>query len=81
MEADGTRVRQVTFHSAGYELSDWFPDGKHVLALGDRDHFHRDATRLIKIDVTQRKKEVVLVDAMAEWAKVSPGWHTNLVHS
>lgn len=72
MNSDGTGVRQVTFHSAGYELSDWFPNGKHVLALGSRDHYHRDSTRLIKVNVEERKKEEVLADAMAEYARVSP---------
>ena len=72
MAHDGSEIRQATFHSAGYELSDWFPDGKHVLALGSRDHFHRDATRLIKVSVDERKQEVVLADAMAEYARVSP---------
>ncbi|QDT09648.1 S41 family peptidase [Planctomycetes bacterium K23_9] len=72
MSSDGSGVRQATFHSAGYELSDWFPDGKHVLALGSRDHFYRDATRMIKVNVQERKQEVVLANAMAEYARVSP---------
>ncbi|MEM9366217.1 MAG: S41 family peptidase [Planctomycetota bacterium] len=72
MNVGGTNLRQITFHSAGYELADWFPDGRHVLALGSRDHFHRDATRLIKVDVRERKREVILADAMAEYARVSP---------
>ena len=72
MDRDGTDVRQVTHHSAGYELSDWFPDGTHVLALGSRDHFHRDATRMLKVNIEERKPDEVLVDAMAEYARVSP---------
>jgi tricorn protease len=72
MNADGTGVRQITFHSAGYALSDWFPDGRSILALGSRDHYHRDATRLLKVNVEQRAKEQVLADAMVEAAKLSP---------
>ncbi|MEM7475267.1 MAG: hypothetical protein AAF483_09765 [Planctomycetota bacterium] len=72
MNLDGTQLRQLTFHTEGFELSDWFPDGKSLLALGSRDHYHRDTTRLLKIDATERRKEVVLADAMAEFAKVSP---------
>ncbi|MEM8732591.1 MAG: S41 family peptidase [Planctomycetota bacterium] len=72
MNADGTEVRQVSFHSAGYTLSDWFPDGKSVLALGSRDHYHRDATRMIRLNVDKREKEQILVDAMVEDAKLSP---------
>lgn len=72
MQTDGTEVRQLTYHTAGYQLSDWFPNGRQVLALGSRDHYHRDATRMIQVDVEDRSKEKVLVDAMAEDAKVSP---------
>lgn len=72
MKLDGSDLTQLTFHSEGYELSDWFPDGKHLLALGSRDHYHRDSTRLLKVSATERKKEQVLADAMAEDARVSP---------
>ncbi|MFN3191642.1 MAG: S41 family peptidase [Aureliella sp.] len=72
MNVDGTELRQVSFHSAGYTLSDWFPDGKSVLALGSRDHYHRDSTRMIRLSVDQRAKEKILVDAMVEDAKLSP---------
>ncbi len=72
MKTDGSELQQVTFHSEGYSLEDWFPDGKSLLATGDRDHFHRDATRLIRVDLTQRRAERVLSNAMAEDPKVSP---------
>ncbi len=72
MQTDGTNLRQITFHTAGYSLSDWFPDGNSILALGSRDHFHRDATRMIKVNVQDRAPEEILVNAMAEDAKISP---------
>ncbi len=68
----GGEPQQITFHSAGYALQDWFPDGKSILATGQRDHFYRDADRLIKIDVTQRRAQEVLCDAMVKNAKLSP---------
>jgi tricorn protease len=72
MGVDGSAPRQVTFHSAGYALEDWFPDGQSLLASGERDHFHRDARRLIKIDVDERRAERILADVMAEDAQLSP---------
>ncbi len=72
MESDGTLPKQVTFHSAGYALADWFPDGKSLLAVGARDHFYRDAERLIQIDLTERKPEKILVNAAAKNPKLSP---------
>ncbi len=72
MQSDGTLPKQVSFHSAGYSLADWFPDGKSVLAIGSRDHSHRDAERLIQLDITERKAEKVLANAAVENAKLSP---------
>ena len=72
MQSDGTLPKQVSFHSAGYALADWFPDGKSVLAIGSRDHSHNDAQRLIQLDVTERKAEKILVNAAVENAKLSP---------
>ena len=72
MQSDGALPKQVSFHSAGYGLADWFPDGKSVLAIGSRDHSHRDAERLIQLDITERKAEKVLANAAVENAKLSP---------
>lgn len=72
MDCDGSGIEQVTFHSAGYSLEDWFPDGKSLLATGQRDHFHRDANRLIRVRIGERTAEEILVNAMAEDAKVAP---------
>ncbi len=72
MLTDGTLPKQVTFHTAGYSLADWFPDGHSVLAVGSRDHFYRDAARLIQIDVRERKSEKILVNAAVDKPKLSP---------
>ncbi len=72
MQADGTLPKQVTFHSAGYTLADWFPDGKSLLAVGARDHFYRDAERLIQIELGERKAEKILVNAAVKNPKLSP---------
>ncbi len=72
MQADGTLPRQITFHTAGYALADWFPDGKSLLAVGSRDHFYRDAERLIQVDLSERKAERILVNAAVKNPKLSP---------
>ncbi|HBE68875.1 MAG TPA: hypothetical protein DDW52_12075, partial [Planctomycetaceae bacterium] len=71
MPASGGMPKQVTFHSEGYTLQDWYPDGKALLATGRRDHYHRDADRLLKVHLDARRADTVLADAMAEDAKLS----------
>lgn len=56
---------QITYHTEGYSLHDWFPDGKHLLASGNRDHHWRGAERLLKVAVEKRSADVVLADATA----------------
>ncbi len=72
MNSLGSVPKQVTHHTEGYSLEDWFPDGKSLLATGVRDHFHRDATRLIKVSLDERRADVILADAMAKDASLSP---------
>ncbi|MEM9586298.1 MAG: S41 family peptidase [Planctomycetota bacterium] len=63
--------RRVTFHSEGYQLIDWYPDHRQVLAIGSRDHFWRHATRLMRIDTDRRDKDHVLANAYATDASLS----------
>lgn len=73
MQRDGSGVTQITYHTGGYSLEDWFPDGKSLLATGQRDHYHRDANRLIRVRVSdERTAEEILANAMAEDARVGP---------
>jgi tricorn protease len=71
MPADGGLAVQKTYHSEGYSLADWFPDGNSVLALGSRDHFWRGPSRMMKIDITKRTAEDVLLDDAASYASLS----------
>ncbi|XZE52034.1 S41 family peptidase [Planctomycetaceae bacterium SH139] len=68
--ATGGTPRQVTFHSEGYSIHDWFPDGKYLLASGSRDHFWRGAERLLKVNVEQRRADVVLANATVAGASI-----------
>ena len=65
MDAQGGIPEQKTYHSEGYSLADWFPDGNSVLALASRDHFWRGGNRMIQVDITKRAAEKVLLDDTA----------------
>jgi tricorn protease len=65
VDALGGVPKQVTFHSEGYSIHDWFPDGKYLLASGSRDQHWRSAERLLKVSVDEPKADVVLFDGTA----------------
>jgi tricorn protease len=71
MPAEGGIPQQKTFHSEGYSLADWFPDGNSVLAVASRDHFWRGSNRMMQIDLTKRSAEKVLLDDAAANPKLS----------
>ncbi|MEM0924786.1 MAG: hypothetical protein AAGJ83_01990, partial [Planctomycetota bacterium] len=63
--------RQLTYHSEGFALHGWFPDGNHLLTTGSRDHGWRYARRMIRVNARERSAEQVLVDAVADEPAVS----------
>lgn len=70
--ADGKDLKQLTFHTEGHSLKDWFPDGQSLLVSGSRDHFWRSPTRLMKISATERSAEQVLFDGYSKEGSISP---------
>lgn len=70
--ADGKDLKQLTFHTEGYSLLDWFPDGQSLLVSGSRDHFWRSSTRLMKISASERSAEDVLFNGYSREGSVSP---------
>lgn len=72
MPASGGLPEQKTFHSEGYSLADWYPDGESLLALGQRDHFWRAAYRMLRVNLKQREADKVLLDDAASHAALSP---------
>lgn len=72
MPSEGGIPEQKTFHSEGFSLGDWFPDGNSVLAIGSRDHYWRGGSRLMQIDLTKRASEKVLLDDTALAPSLSP---------
>ena len=72
MPADGGQARQITFHTSGSSLVQWFPDSKAVLTLGARDHFWRKPDRFFKVSVESRSAEVLLFDDYGTQGSLSP---------
>ena len=71
MPADGGTPEQVTHHSEGYRLHDWFPDGQSLLASGSRDHHWRGSERLLEVHLDRRTADTVLADATASDASLN----------
>lgn len=72
MPPAGGAVRQVTFHTEGYQIQAWLPDGSGLITSGNRDHFWRYSERMLQISVSQRQAEQVLFDAYSKDASLSP---------
>jgi tricorn protease len=71
-DVSGGFVTQVTFHSEGTSVEQWFPDGQSLLVRGERDHSFVDPQRLFRVNMTKRAGEELLFDAAAEDAAISP---------
>lgn len=72
MSATGGEPKQLTFHTEGFSLQDWYPDGKSLLVLGSRDHFWRGSSRFMKISSSERSAEKVLFNDYGEDGRISP---------
>ena len=65
--------RQVTQHTAGYTLEDWFPDGEHLLVSSNQDDHWRQSTRFFKVSVLpSNNAPEKIFDAYASNGKISP---------
>jgi tricorn protease len=72
MPAEGGTPRQVGFHSAGYSVEGWTPDGRSLLVAASRDHHWRDADRFFLLNVETRSAETPLFDAAGKDGSLSP---------
>jgi tricorn protease len=68
----GGEPTQLTFHSEGCTLDDWFPDGKSLLIHAKRDNFWRRPERFYRISSTERSTEELLFDAYGSVGHISP---------
>lgn len=62
MPATGGVPRQITFHTEGYSLQDWYPDGRALLVSSQRDHFWRHAQRFFRVALEEPSTEELLFD-------------------
>jgi tricorn protease len=72
MPADGGEVTRLTFHTEGYALLEWYPDGQSLLTSASRDHFWRHSERFFQIKKEPRTGEKLLFDAYGESGTISP---------
>lgn len=66
--------RQVTHHTAGYQLESWYPDGKHLLVSLSRDNYwyQRENVRFAKVAVEGRHPDELLFDDYGSAPSLSP---------
>lgn len=74
VSVNGGIPKQVTFHTAGYNLHGWHPDGKQLITSGSRDHYWsgRGAERFFLINTTKREPEKLLFDDYGSNGSLSP---------
>ncbi len=74
MPAQGGVPKQVTFHTGGFTLEGWFPDGKALLVSAVRDHGWnpRNGRRFFRVSKDERTAEQLLFDDYGADGKVSP---------
>ena len=72
VEQDERVPRQITFHSEGFRLQDWEPDGQSILTLTRRDHHWKRADRFFEINTEKRQAERIVFDAYGQDGRWSP---------
>jgi len=74
MPANGGSPKQVTFHTAGFALHEWAPDGDHLLVSAMRDHAwsRRQPERFYLVNVRERRGERLLFDDYGTSGTLSP---------
>lgn len=72
MTANGGQPVQLTFHTGAYSLEDWSSDGETLLTVGARDHHWKRPNRLLTVSAKKRSAEKLVVDAYADYGRLSP---------
>ncbi len=75
MAAKGGPARQVTFHTEGFEVREWTPDGSHILTTIVRDFDWGRGSRTARhalVNPAQRSAEAVLFDSYGAEGVLSP---------
>lgn len=72
VKSDGSDIRRHSLNTEGCILEDVSPDGSFAFARGERERSGYRQTRLLKIDLRDDARELMLFDATAHSASVSP---------
>ena len=72
MPFEGGTPRQVTLHTEGARVYDWFPDGGSLLIRSARDHDWQRAERLFRKPLDLEAAPELLFDAECGHGKISP---------
>lgn len=72
MPSAGGAPRQVTFHSSGSVLQEWYADGQGLLTLGPRDHYWHHADRFFRVETAARSAEQLLFDDYGADGTIAP---------
>ncbi len=74
MSAEGGPPRQVTFHTEGYSLGGYYPDGQSLLVSARRDHdwYSRRTPRFYRVNLDTRAAEELLFDGYGQDGSLSP---------
>ena len=75
MPAQGGPARQITYHTEGFDVREWTPDGHHILTTIVRDFDWGRVSRSARhalIDPAQRGAETVLFDSYGAEGTLSP---------
>lgn len=72
MPAEGDAPQQLTFHSSGCTLEDWYADGQSLLISAKRDHHWTHAERFLRIGASARGPEHLLFDDYGSLGALSP---------
>lgn len=80
MSVNGAQMKQITYHTEGYFLMDWYPDGKNLLVRCRRDHAGPSGERFYKISSKRRGPEELIFDAAGDEGRLSPDGTKLLFH-
>ncbi len=72
MKLDGSDLKQHSDHTEGNILEAVSPDGKYAITRGLRHASGYKPFRLMKVDLTQDSRELILFDATAHSVSISP---------
>ena len=71
MGIKGGAPRQVTFHSEGSRIADWYPNNEDILIEGHRDFATKSSSRFFRVNINKKRSEILLFDAEGYFPSLS----------